>query len=356
MRKICMIVEDYPPGGGGGGIFVKELSMRLCKKYEITVITRGEKQSEKIEEGGIRVVRFKGNRIEFLINVVYYLVTQPSFNIYHAHGIFAGLIAKKVKLFKKRPSILHLHGFRDNELIGIVKYHLQKEITKLKYDKVICVDEESAKKIEKLGVKRKEMAIIPPGIDIKKFRPTKRKKKKNIFLFVGRLEKVKNLELLLEAVKRLRDKTRKFELWIVGGGTLEDKLKHYCKNNKLDNIKFLGYIDNKNINKIYSEVNFFVLPSLSEGNPIALLEAMSSGLPFIVSDIPQLSKIAMLSDAGIIFKKNDAEDLTNAMEKMIKMKNCNLKKMEKNSRRYVKNNFQWSDIIQRVEDIYNKLN
>ena len=171
MKKICMIVEDYPPGGGGGGIFTKELSKRLSKEYKITVISRGERNSKKIEKG-INVIRFGGNRIEFFAKSINYLIGSPAQDIYHAHGVLSGLIAKKIKLFKKKPIILHLHGFRESEVTGSFRYLLQKEITKLKYDEIISVDKESAKKVRAIGVKNK-ITIIPGGVDTSKFKPSK---------------------------------------------------------------------------------------------------------------------------------------------------------------------------------------
>lgn len=340
-----MIVEDYPPGGGGGGIFVKEISLKLNKKYNITVITRGEKDHD-YKQDRITVKRISGNRITFILRSVEYLLKEKDFDLYHAHGSIAGVIAKKVNAIKKKPVILHIHGYRDKKYAGIVKHSVQNLILKSKFDWIISSDNFGRKKIKGLGVKK--VTTVSNGIDYTKLK--KSKTKKNIFLFVGRLEKVKNPLIMLNAVKSITRKN--FELWIVGTGSLEYKMKSYCKKNKLNNVKFFGYVDHNKLGEIYYKSKFFILPSLSEGHPIVALEAMASGLPIIVSDIPSLKQIVMESKAGIVFKNDNYRDLAKKIDQIM---GINTGKMRKNSRKYVEKNFSWEKTSDKIDEIYKKV-
>ncbi|MFH2106766.1 MAG: glycosyltransferase family 4 protein [Candidatus Micrarchaeota archaeon] len=346
--RICMIVEDCPPGGGGGGFFVKELAERLSKKNKIIVVTRGEYDSDETE-GNIIIRRMSGSRISFIARAVHHLIKAPTCDIYHAHGVFAGLIAKKVQLFKHKPVILHVHGFRSREISGIFKYELQKMITKLNFAKIISVDEESTRKMRDLGVKN--VVTIPVGIDRDMFRPDpKARKTGKRFLFVGRLEEVKNIWTLLKAFESLYSHGTRIELWIAGSGGMENELKNYCRGRSeyLQTVKFLGNVEKEELPKIYSQCDFFVLPSFSEGMPLTLLEAMASGLPFIVSDIPSLSAIANGSKGGIIFETRDPKDLAEKMKQMIKGKN----RLGPNGREYVEKKFSWEKTVRQIEKVY----
>ncbi len=351
--KICMIVEDYPPNGGGGGIFVKELSERLNRKYKLTIITRG-KEDIKENENGLEIIRFNGNRISFFLKSLKYLISKPAFDLYHAHGVFCGLIARKIKLIKKRPIILHIHGYRNREVNGFVKYNIQNSLVKLDYDKIISVDDSSAKKIIELGVSKEKISVIPCGVDIKKFRSARNKIKRKckVFLFVGRLEHVKNVGLLLEALKQLKNEKLTYDLWIVGTGSLEKELKEYCKINKLNNVKFFGEILHEKLPGIYQKADFFILPSKSEGHPLTLLEGMACGLPLIVSDILNLREIINKSKSGLIFKNGNLEDLKKEMKKLISANKKEIDILKKNGRKYVENNFSWENTEEKIEKIY----
>ncbi|MFA5049577.1 MAG: glycosyltransferase family 4 protein [Candidatus Micrarchaeia archaeon] len=354
--RICMIVEDYPQNGGGGGIFVQELSKELIKNNEIVVISRGKKDRQQ-KEGKITIMRFAGSRVIFLLKAVNYLIKLKPFDIYHAHGVFCGLIAKKVQMFKKKPIILHVHGFRNEEITGFVKYNIQNGLIKLDYDRIISVDEESRKKMIELGIPKNRITTIPCGINTSKFKPPKKKKnnKNKTFLFVGRLEKVKNIGLLLEAFKELKCEGLEPVLWIVGTGSLEWKLKNYCKKNKLDKVKFFGEILHEKLPVVYQKADFFVLPSKSEGMPLSLLEGIACGLPLIVSDIPNLREIINKSKSGLTFKNGDLEDLKEKIKKLISANKKEIDKLKKNGRKYVENNFSWENTEEKIDGIYDRI-
>lgn len=356
--KICMVVEDYPPRAGGGGIFVSNISNRLPATYEITVLTPAYNLQDGTQvDGKARIVRLGSKRAFFFFKALWFLLTNGKFDLYHAHGSIPGFLAKAASALRGGKSILHVHGFRDKELIGTVKYSIQALITKLGYNKIISVDSASSGKIEALGIPKEKIATIPCGVDTKKFFPIPKKGKnpKTIFLFVGRLAKVKDLPTLLRAAKIAQDKNLPAEFWIAGEGEQEKELKSFANENKLENVRLLGAIPHDKIAEVYQKADFFILPSLSEGNPLVILEAMACGLPIIVSDAPSLSALSQESGAGFVFKRQDIPQLFQLIKNSLDLKSSEVEELHKKARSFAERNCSWERVASSIDGIYRGL-
>ena len=123
------------------------------------------------------------------------------------------------------------------------------------------------------------------------------------FLFVGVLEKHKGISELVKAFIEIKDKTEA-KLLIVGDGTLKEKINEIVvRNNCQDKIKLLGRIDNKvSLNNLYANALAVVIPSIGpENNPLVALEALSNGVPVVVSNQGGLPEIAEKIDKFLIF-------------------------------------------------------
>lgn len=128
------------------------------------------------------------------------------------------------------------------------------------------------------------------------------------FLYVGRLIKVKNLEFLIKVFNELPN----LELTIIGEGLLEKELKAMAK----DNIKFLGYINNKDLPTYYRSNDVFVLASLSETWGLVVEEALNNGTPCLVSDRVGCNRDMVTEKTGLIFGYNDEQSLKDAIKKI----------------------------------------
>ncbi|WP_336778148.1 glycosyltransferase [Pantoea sp. USHLN256] len=127
------------------------------------------------------------------------------------------------------------------------------------------------------------------------------------YVYVGRLSEEKNLHLLVEVFNELN-----LPLTIVGDGPQEKELKKIAKGN----INFKGYIHNNKLRTLLDECDVFVLPSISEPWGLVVEEALSAGLPVIVSDRVGCHKDLINNKNGIVFKSHDAKDLKFAISKM----------------------------------------
>ena len=155
-----------------------------------------------------------------------------------------------------------------------------------KYDKVVCVSE-TAKTgfIETIGDTGNLCVKYNPinWIDIQKKSkepcPAVKNNNRSLIVTIGTLGTVKNYGTLLEAVNLLKDKVP-FDVWMIGkGGSEEEKLKQYAKENKLNNVYFLGY--QKNPYPYLLQADLFVSTSISESYGLAVQEALILGKPVI---------------------------------------------------------------------------
>lgn len=126
------------------------------------------------------------------------------------------------------------------------------------------------------------------------------------FLFLGRLSEEKGIITLMNAMKE----NPKSRLKIVGSGPLEDKLKEYKKQNKLNNIEFLGYKSGEELTNLKKQAYFVIVPSeCYENNPMAIIESYAEGVPAIGSRIGGIPEIIEEGKTGYTFTPHNYKEL-----------------------------------------------
>jgi glycosyltransferase involved in cell wall biosynthesis len=173
---------------------------------------------------------------------------------------------------------------------------------------------------------RRKTWFIPRGVNVGKFRPGGEARLgmrqrlgtpegARVLLAVGHVLPVKGHDLLLEAVKGMEG----VEVWIAGA-TAEreqyEKLRRMADGDGLKGkVKFLGIVDD--VGALHAEADVFVHPSLQEGCPVALLEAMASGLPCVATRIPGPEDVIEDGVSGLFAPPEDAEALRHAIERVL---------------------------------------
>lgn len=134
-------------------------------------------------------------------------------------------------------------------------------------------------------------------------------------LYIGRLEPVKNLGHLLEAFRRALDRFGNLHLWIVGDGTERARLVEISTNLHLqDNVTFWG--QQMDVAPFLLSADAFVMSSVSEGLPMSLLQALSVGLPAVVTDVGGMGEVVRFAGAGAVVPVGDPEAMASAMVRM----------------------------------------
>ena len=196
---------------------------------------------------------------------------------------------------------------------------------------------------------------IPNGVDFKKF-VTKRnriltKNGKIIFLNVGRFVKHKDHITLINAFKLLTNKHQEVELHLVGDGPLFGEIKRKITELDLErNVKLFGRVDGRFICSYYRKSDIFVIPSLIEGMPNTLLEAMASGIPIVSSRIPAITGV--LNDTQcIFFQAGDKIDLFRKMEYLLN--NLELYPvLSKRIKKIAKERYDWDHVCNQELYVY----
>lgn len=163
-------------------------------------------------------------------------------------------------------------------------------------DRVVLTTRAMATSVERqYEIEKGKIRVIPNYVETDRFKPFQgRINKKPRIGFVGRLNSQKNPFELMEAVSQLD-----VELAIVGEGPLKAELEGKARISKAT-IKFLGNLPNRDLPKFLSSCDLFVIPSLYEGHPKALLEAMACGLPVIGTRVAGISELISDGENGLL--------------------------------------------------------
>ena len=174
------------------------------------------------------------------------------------------------------------------------------------------VADEKMEKYAKRFVGSEKITLIRNGVDTSLFRFKKQRHKGKIILSVGRLEPQKNYSQLIKAVSGLKIKTR---LIIVGHGNLRQKLIDMATQRHVD-LKIIDMVPHDHLPQIYQSADVYVQPSLMEAPVKTLLEAMSSGLPCVATDVPGIRDVVQNGRDGLLAKL-DVYDLKIKIEKLL---------------------------------------
>jgi glycosyltransferase involved in cell wall biosynthesis len=218
---------------------------------------------------------------------------------------------------------------------------------------------------EKMKVERARIAVIPSGIDSEHFnRENPEIKEKASALreelgitdeivlgYTGRLFPAKGLHYLFHALKRIEEKHPDILLLIVGDGAQRNELEILAKNLKIRTI-FAGW--QRNTAPYYSLMDIFVLPSLFEGLPNVLLEAMAMNLPLVATSVGGNPDVVQDGENGFLVPARDEAGLASALEKLVANDDLRLK-MGGLSRRKVEEQYQWGKTAMNVERVYREI-
>jgi glycosyltransferase EpsD len=288
-----------------------------CDSHYIINITRSPFSLQNIKE----------------IEKLQMLINREEYNIIHCHtpmgAVIARLAAKKLREngLKVIYTVHGFHFFRGASLFNwLIYYPIEKYLAHYT-DAIITINQEDYN----LSVKKIKIPLICKidgvGINLEKFFPIsnfeKNKLRKNfgycdhdfILLYVAEFIPRKNHRYLLTKIPKLKKIIPNLKVVLAGKGILENEYKKMVQRLKMSNtIDFLGY--RKDINNLCQISDIFVSPSLQEGLPIAVVEALASGLPIICSRIRGHIDIIHNSRNGFLFKLNKPISMIDSIIKL----------------------------------------
>jgi glycosyltransferase involved in cell wall biosynthesis len=354
--KILQVCPRFFPYIGGIGEHVRNISEELARKYDVSVFTTdpfGKLPKQEIING-VKVRRFKSwapNEAYYFSRALkkYLMENSGDYDVVHAHGYhaFPALYAAQAKDRNKLFFTPHYHGgghtlFRN--LLHIPYKFLGKSIFR-KADKIICVSNyEKSLIVNHFKIDEKKVAVIPNGINLEEFKGLEKKRKDyRVILYVGRLEKYKRVQYLIETLPKL---DHGIILEIVGKGPYKESLVKLARKLSVENrVKFYQDLPRKELLQKYADADLLVLLSKFEAYSITIAEALTAGTPCIVANTSALTEWIDNENCFGIDYPIDLEELAELIKEKIGKHMACVKSVKPQS---------WNQTVKSLINIYEK--
>ena len=359
---------------GGAAKYVYDLSINFSGEFDVSIASRGKdklyKKAKKANIPYYQISNFQRTinplKDVFAFFEILSLLFQLKPDVIHVNSSKAGGIVGvagwcyRVFSNKKIKLIFTAHGWAINEdrtkyQIKLIKFF--SKITSIFYDKIICVSEYDRQIAIKNKITcEKKLITIHNGIDIKNINFLSKEEAQNELinktspLVIGTIAewtKNKGLKYFLKAIKRIKNK--KIDVILIGSGENPDKEKMYELTERHKNINLIEFIPNAV--KYIKAFDIFVLPSIKEGLPYTILEAISAKVPVIATNVGGIPEIL---SSNLIQSKNSrilAEKITEIIDGI----NNNSEKIERiiqENRNKVKQEFNLGKMIEKTKNLY----
>jgi glycogen(starch) synthase len=384
--KILMLTWEYPPRIVGGiARVVHDLSHRLIKDgHEVTVVTYKEGNVPDFEDDkGVKVYRIgnyminPNNFIDWIMQMNFNLVAKANeiiakegnFDVIHAHDWLVAYAAKTLKNSYGTPIVATIHATEAGRNSGIhdeTQRYINDTEWMLTYEasEVIVNSNYMKSELQRLfGLPFEKINVVPNGVNLNlysgverdyEFRRQYAADNEKIILFVGRLVYEKGIQHLIAAMPKILEKYHDSKLVIAGKGGMIDELKAQVNAMGISNkVYFTGYLNSKQVVKMYKCADVAVFPSTYEPFGIVALEGMLSGTPVVVSDVGGLNEIVQHGENGMKSYAGNPNSLADSIVSLL-YDPALCMKVAKNAKAKVRAEYNWQKIAQDTHFAYQK--
>ena len=397
--RVCMVTIDNPCYYRGDGVAVHTyfLSLNLarlgCEVHVLGLSGNSKVKGVTSKEGVIyhcfpdyprlgkafRLLSFLRKMAKEILT----LSKRKKFDVVHGQGSSTGAVAfaKALGLQSKCVGTIHTVGF-DEQLITANDYwrhgfYLTGLYTVLsapppiitlygKYvynqmDMNISVSEYSRRRaslIYKIPINK--IVTVPSAVNSSSLNGISLKGTEFLpsyptILYVGRLAPRKGVHYLLQAMPHVIEYFPKARLVLVGTGPLERYLKDLSKRLGLQNsVMFLGYVSDGRIRTLFALADVVVVPSIFEGCPLVLLEAMAAGKPVIASAVQGIAEVVKPDFSGLLIKPGNIHEIEQAIVRLMEDKDF-ADYLGENARQTILKDYSWEKIARRTMEVYENI-
>ncbi len=350
---------------GGATMHINHLVQSFNKNYEIYCAAPVEKPYgaqwlEKLGNEKLLELPHRSFSVKHLIRLIFF-IKRNKIDIIHAHGKGAGIYARLAKVFTPKTYLVYtLHGLHIANYTKSMKniyIFLERVLGKLTNifinvsngEKQVCLD-------NKLFNVSKSIVIYNAIENDEKNYPAKDELRRKLnlpidrflILSVIRFNPQKNITAMLEIAQKLsNDKNYMFIL--IGDGEEKSSIENKISENKIDNVKLLGY--QKNVNEYLHASDLFLSTSLWEGLPYSLIEATRAGIPIVASDVIGNNEVVFDKHNGYLFQVDDIDSAAHLL-KELRDSNKTLETFGKNSKRVFEEYFVLKRMINKLKEVY----
>jgi len=384
--KILMLTWEYPPRIVGGiSRVVHDLSKTLIKDgHDVTVITYKDGDAPYFEDDkGVKVYRVDNyminpnNFIDWIMQMNFAMVAKANeiiakegnFDVIHAHDWLVAYAAKTLKNSYNIPIVATIHATEAGRNSGIhdeTQRYINDTEWMLTYEasEVIVNSNYMKGELQRLfGLPYEKINVVPNGVNLTLFNGVERDynfrrrfamDNEKIILFMGRLVYEKGVQHLIAAMPKILEGYHDTKLVIAGKGGMIDELKQQVHYLGIDEkVYFAGYMNGKDVQRMYKAADISVFPSTYEPFGIVALEAMLSENPIVVSDIGGLNEIVQHKENGMKSYAGNPNSIADSiLELLYDHKLC--AEITRKAKNKVRNEYNWSKIAQDTHFTYQK--
>ncbi len=400
----CPLAKLGGRDSGGMNVYVRELARVLGRSgIEVDVFTRWrERYDPRIQSLGenARVIHIESGPIgywpkmavydhldEFTTKLEEHVAAEGvSYDLLHAHYWLSARVAKDLAARWSVPRIQMFHTLglvkrevMDEDVNGEsdVRTAIEREAVAASDAIVAASDIERAELLDLYGAEPPRIAVIPCGVDPVVFRPMRQADARDrlgrdqcdrIVLFVGRIEQIKGIDVLLRALGllffRRPDLRSEICLLVVGGALDPDddapetekirELRRLVHQHRMEaNVSFVGSLDQQTLALYYAAADVCAVPSLTESFGLVALEAMACGTPVVGTRVGGLQTLIEHGESGLIVPAGDYQALAEAIANVLS--DHRLRTHLAHGARDRAEHYTWENVGQKVSALYDRM-
>ncbi len=352
--KILLLTQDIH-GKGGVGNYFKILEKKFHKHVDYMI--DGTRANEKSKLSG--VVRFFSDIFKFWKIVRNYDLIHINTSMRIKSFVRDAIFALLTKMYGKK-CLVFIHGWDKKFSRIICRYFmwLYKAVF-FKADGMIVLSKEFCSILKNWGFPHQIFLLttlvdddLLSGVDETTIAKKCFAEEEIKILFLARIEKQKGIYEAIEACHILGEEFLQIKLVVAGDGSELERAKAYVTEHRYSNVQFVGFVTGLQKIKVFMDSDLYILPSYSEGMPTSMLEAMAFGLPIITRPVGGINDFFEQGKMGLTDESRDPQEIASLLKKLVVDRKLS-KKMSLYNYRYVQNNFLASQVLVRLENIYN---
>jgi len=291
---------------------------------------------------------------------------KPEYDLIHAHFSYPdgyGMIKLASKW--KVPLVISALGTIERKVAFEGTKTSKMIIESLHFaDRILSVSDDLKKRMVNLGIDESKIHVVPNGVDTNRFKPTdkisarmklKMPTNKKIVLYVGSLRKIKGVDYLVESANKFLDDSTILLLIGRDDGLKKKLIKRAKQLSILEHIQFIDQVSHNDIPLWISASDLLVLPSLSEGRPNVVLEAMSCGVAVIATNVGGTPELIKDKINGFLVEPCNPDELSEKISILLNDEDLRID-MGINGRKYIiENDLTWRAHGEQTVRVYNSL-
>jgi glycosyltransferase involved in cell wall biosynthesis len=367
-----MVSAEFPPALGGVGRYVWCLSHQLAERgWKVSILTRTHPDVPKRSVcDGIEIVRIPFKITDLVLNsrrtrTLSTRLEALGSDVVHVHSPYPEPVTSDVPLAVTFHVVLRdvLVRSRSN-LVRQIGYRvfrerlLSNEQSLLLHSNAIsCVSRTTADLVSEMySIPRDRVSVVENGYDETIFGYGKwEDRDQDLILYTGRLDLNKGLVDLLLAFKSISETNPSTRLVITGTGYDERVILAEARKLRVGRkVQFLGRVSDGDLANLYRKASLFVSPTYIEGLSTTIIEAMASGTPVLVSDIPNNRELIESGRNGMTFPVGKVEDLSLSLRLMLDDERLR-RRMSETAAEEARLRYSWKKIASNHEALYHRL-